>query len=312
MQLLVLCATALLFATIGAAPGQQQKNFLELLKKDARELTELVNHHEAIGTSYPINRCSEPGPDHFITLCTECDFWRYLPGYIPDHMWEVKCQGQSCLNGFGRCEQQYVTVTIMRDSGQQQPVQIKIASGCQCKIHKDSEVLSVTALLFATIGAAPGQQQKSLLELLKKDARELTELVKYHENAVKEKAENDEDLAMVEPSGKVEESKRQLGTSYPLNQCTEGTNGNIPLCRECFFVRQLPQGYSPPMVNERKCQAQNCLQNYGRCEQQYLTVGVLQNVGTDYQPQWRNGNLQIASGCKCTLNQNGPLGRMIP
>ncbi|XP_066305303.1 uncharacterized protein T16H12.9-like [Branchiostoma lanceolatum] len=168
MQLLVLCATALLFATIGAAPGQQQKSFLELLKKDARELTELVNHHDnavknevdndkdlamvepsgrveeskrqAIGTSYPINRCSEPGPDHFITLCTECDFWRYLPGYIPDHMWEVKCQGQSCLNGFGRCEQQYVTVTIMRHSGQQQPVQIKIASGCQCKIHKDSEV----------------------------------------------------------------------------------------------------------------------------------------------------------------------------
>ncbi|XP_066305302.1 uncharacterized protein T16H12.9-like [Branchiostoma lanceolatum] len=173
-------------------------------------------------------------------------------------------------------------------------------------------VLSVTALLFATIGAAPGQQQKSLLELLKKDARELTELVKYHENAVKNEEENEENLAMVEPSGKVVESKRQLGTSYPLNQCSQPTNGFMPLCTECYFLRRLPNNYSPAMINEKKCQAQTCVRGFGHCEQQYLTVTILQNVGTWQQEQWQKVNLQVASGCRCSVSQNGPLHDWLP
>ncbi|XP_019613908.1 PREDICTED: uncharacterized protein T16H12.9-like [Branchiostoma belcheri] len=173
-------------------------------------------------------------------------------------------------------------------------------------------VLCVTALLFGTVTAAPGQQHKSLLELLKKDARELAELVEYHENSLKNEAENDENLAGVEQTGEVEETKRQIGNSYPLNSCTEGTNGMVPLCQECFFIRQLPPEYFPSMLNERKCQAQKCLNNFGVCDQQYMTVKVLRNTGNDYQPRWEQHNIQVPSGCKCTLSQNGPLHPFIP
>ncbi|XP_078702005.1 uncharacterized protein T16H12.9-like [Branchiostoma floridae x Branchiostoma belcheri] len=173
-------------------------------------------------------------------------------------------------------------------------------------------VLCVTALLFGTVTAAPGQQHKSLLELLKKDARELAELVEYHENSLKNEAENDDNLAGVEQTGEVEETKRQVGTSYPINSCTQGNNGMIPLCQECFFLRRLPPEYSPSFLNERKCQAQKCLNNFGVCEQQYMTVQVLRNTGTYSQPRYEQYNIQVASGCKCTLSQNGPLYQLIP
>eukprot|EP00058_Branchiostoma_floridae_P019893 XP_002605383.1 hypothetical protein BRAFLDRAFT_74203 [Branchiostoma floridae] len=85
-------------------------------------------------------------------------------------------------------------------------------------------------------------------------------------------------------------------------------------CKECYFIRQLPQEYYPPILNERKCQGQTCLKGYGQCEQQYSSVNVLQNLNQgnwQAEPRWQRVQVQVEWGCKCTVNQNSPFASWV-
>ncbi|XP_066275499.1 prothoracicotropic hormone-like [Branchiostoma lanceolatum] len=173
-------------------------------------------------------------------------------------------------------------------------------------------VLCVTALLFGVIHGegmnpeaqvAPKNQPiaKSLLELLKKDARELAEIVKYHDNELN--ADGDKTDQSGGPG--VEEIKRDIGTSTPTGICTETTGGGVtPLCKECYYYRRLPDGYFPKYLNERKCQAERCLNGNGVCLQQHTKANVQQN-GRTY-------TLDLASGCKCGIRQGDAMDSYIP
>ncbi|KAI8493152.1 hypothetical protein Bbelb_291560 [Branchiostoma belcheri] len=177
-------------------------------------------------------------------------------------------------------------------------------------------VLCVTALLFGTVTAAPGQQHQSFLDLLKKDAKELAELVDYQENSLKNEAENGENLAGVEQPGEVAETKRQSQPGRLVNHrmCAGGKNNYdywSPkwLCRECSTRRELPEDYAPGEWVERTCEGHTCLDGYGQCEEQVSTIKIMRNVGTYAQQNWREYTYVIPSGCKCTIKPATECGK---
>eukprot|EP00058_Branchiostoma_floridae_P026684 XP_002612175.1 hypothetical protein BRAFLDRAFT_88917 [Branchiostoma floridae] len=158
-------------------------------------------------------------------------------------------------------------------------------------------VLCVTALLFGAIQGegSDSLQPKSLLELLKKDARDLAELVKYHDTKLDAEEQNGE-----QPEGVVE-NKRELGVSRPLGKCEKTLDRGLygALCPDCWYWRELPAGYSPRYLNERKCMGQECLKGHGTCVQQYTNAGVTKD-GQEI-------SVQLASGCKCGMRPDSVL-----
>ncbi|XP_035674551.1 uncharacterized protein T16H12.9-like [Branchiostoma floridae] len=81
-------------------------------------------------------------------------------------------------------------------------------------------------------------------------------------------------------------------------------NGRVQLCSTCWYVKTLPVGYFPPILNELRCDTDTrCLSGYGQCKQRTQQLTVLQSVGGNFQKMTILQNF----GCECGVLSGSPL-----
>lgn len=118
--------------------------------KRKKRQTNVTAAAAVIGTRYTMS-CTTKGvtvdAEGTVSLCTACWVWRKLPAnYNPSYINELICDNGdvSCLSGYAGCSTGTRQLTAVRNvGGVMTTVSITAGSSCDCRVHKQSSIISL-------------------------------------------------------------------------------------------------------------------------------------------------------------------------
>jgi hypothetical protein len=101
-----------------------------------------------VGSFFPINtyrRGTSADDSKWVCLCSHQTGVRRLPnGYFPSFFNEKVCSSDtSCLSGYGKCRQKFISLPIKDSFGKS--MNINIRSGCECEVFENSILHSLVS-----------------------------------------------------------------------------------------------------------------------------------------------------------------------